>query len=134
MPLTVQALLWRYSCNIMVAAITSTFFLSRRSFFFMPISIIACFASFDVYLSSTVFNGIAGNSFRNFLIASFTSGVACVSDSSQFFGSPMIINSTSFSEKYFFKNGIISFDSIVVKPVPIILNGSVTARPVRFPP
>ena len=35
-----------------------------------------------------------GNSFCSFMIAAFTSGVACVSESSRFLGSPITINST----------------------------------------
>lgn len=47
-----------YSCNIIVAAISSTVLLFLRSFFFMPMSSMACLAILEVNLSSTFFIGI----------------------------------------------------------------------------
>jgi tetratricopeptide (TPR) repeat protein len=47
-----------------------------------------------------------GNSFLIFAMACSANFVPCVSDSSQFFGRPIIISSTCSSWKYFFKKGI----------------------------
>ena len=52
----------------MVAAITSMFDFSLRSFFFMPISTIALDAILELYLSSTGMTGIAGNKFFSLLM------------------------------------------------------------------
>src|ERR1017187_1154491 len=90
-----QKILCIYSWSIITAAISSTVFLLRRSFFFIPISIIACLANFEVYLSSTFFKGISGNSFFSFSIIALTSGVAWVSELSKFLGSPITNDSTS---------------------------------------
>ena len=55
----------------MVAAMASTFALSRRSLFFIPPSIIALWAMVDVNRSSYITTGICGISF----FRRFTKGV-----------------------------------------------------------
>ena len=58
----------KYSCNMMVAAISSTRFLFCRSFFFMPLCTILWLAILEVKRSSTFMIGIEGKTFLKRLI------------------------------------------------------------------